>query len=148
MTTVASADITRLAEALRKSGKEADATTQSVLIEAANYILTEMEVRVPVASGRMKASLGIKVELDRVIIGPDVPYAGFVEFGTKPHDIRPKSPNGVLVFTVNGQRVFARVVHHPGTKAQPFVEEAFQAWIDRLGPMVANANVKVITDNA
>jgi len=148
MTAVASADITRLADALRKSGQDSRATTQRVMIESANFLLTEMEVRAPVRSGELRRSLGVRVEADRVIVGPDVPYASYVEFGTKPHEIRPKNPNGVLVFSVNGQKVFAKVVHHPGTKANPFVQDSFDAWVATLGPAVAEANVKVITDAA
>ena len=97
MTTVASADIHALAEALKRSGKEAHATTYDVLIRSANFLLTEMQVRVPVDTGRLRESLGVRVESDRVIIGPDTPYAGYVEFGTKPHEIRSKGgkPLGV-----------------------------------------------------
>lgn len=146
MTAVASADITALAQALRKSGKDSQATTQRVMVESANFLLTEMEIRVPVDSGELRRSLGVRVEIDRVVVGPDTPYAGYVEFGTKPHDIKPKKPGGVLVFSAGGQKVFARVVHHPGTKAQPFVQESFEAWRKAIGPEVAEANVKVITD--
>lgn len=146
MTQVASADISRLADALRATAKDADVTTQRVLIEAANFILAEMEARVPVDSGDLRRSLRIKIEGDRIIIGPDTPYASYVEFGTKPHQIKPKKPGGVLVFNAGGQKVYARVVNHPGTKAQPFVRPAFDAWAKSLGPMVAEANVKVMTD--
>jgi len=148
MTTVASADIYKLAEALRKSGKDAEATTQEVLIRSANYLLTEMQVRAPVDSGALRASLGVRVEGDnRIIIGPDVPYAGFVEFGTKPHKIKPKSPGGVLAFQAGGSTVFARVVNHPGTKAQPFVQDSFDAWAKSVGPEIEQAQVETIRRN-
>lgn len=151
MTAVGSADVSRLAEALNRTAKESQTTTQQVLIQASNHILAEMEARVPVRSGRLRTSLGVRVEPDRVIIGPDAqvaPYGGFVEFGTRPHVIRPKRSGGVLVFTVGGTKVFARKVQHPGTKAQPYVRPAFQAWVDSLGTMAAEANVKVLTDHA
>jgi len=148
---VASANISRLADALRTSGQQADATTYNVLIESSNYILIEMQHRVPVKSRRLYNSLQIRAEGQRVIIGPNLliaPYAPYVDQGTKPHEIKPKRVGGVLVFTVNGQKVFARKVHHPGTKAQPFVLPAFQAWVDSLGPMAAQANIEVIKRNA
>lgn len=151
MTTVGSADISKLAEALRRTAHESGITTQQVLIQSANQILAEMESRVPVDTGRLRGSLGIRVESNRVTIGPDpliAPYAGYVEFGTKPHEIRPKSEGGVLVFKINGTTVFTKLVHHPGTKAQPFVRDAFEAWVDSLGTMAAEANVKVLKDNA
>ena len=143
MTTVASADVHKLAEALKRSGKDSRATTHEVLIRSANYLLTEMQVRVPVDSGDLRRSLAVRMEGDRVIIGPDVPYAGYVEFGTKPHDIKPKTKR-VLKFTVGGQTVFARVVHHPGTKPNPFVQDSFDAWTRSVGPEIAEANVQTI----
>lgn len=151
MSAVASADISRLAEALRESARRSDQTTQEVLIEASGFILAEMEARVPVRSGNLRASLGVRVHTHSVQIGPDeakAPYAKYVEFGTAPHEIKPKEKSGVLVFKMGGQTVFAKSVKHPGTKAQPFVQPAFDAWVDQLGPMAAAANIKVFTDRA
>lgn len=151
MTSVASADVSRLAEALRMTANQSGATTQDVLIQASNQILAEMLVRVPVKTGKLRGSIGVKVSGGKVIIGPDetiAPYAGFVEFGTQPHDIKPKKPGGVLVFTMNGKKVVTRLVHHPGTQPQPYVVPAFEAWVDSLGTMAAEANVKVLTDHA
>lgn len=151
MTAVGSADISRLADALRRTSQESGITTQQVLIESANHILAEMEARVPVDTGNLRTSLGIRVGSRSVTIGPNetiAPYAGFVEFGTKPHIIRPKTPGGVLAFKIGNRQVFAKVVHHPGTKAQPYVRPAFEAWVDSLGSMAAEANAKVIRDHA
>lgn len=147
MTAIASADISKLSRALRESGRMADSTTQDVLVQAANYILSEMEARVPVDTGNLRESLGIKVEMDRVIIGPDptkAPYAIYVEMGTKPHEIRAKN-GGALAFQMNGHTVIVRKVNHPGTKAQPFIEPAFEAWADSLGPMAAEANIQIFS---
>lgn len=151
MPVVGTADISKLAEALRQTAVQSETTTHQVLVQSANQILAEMESRVPVKSGVLRRSLGIRVDTDRVTIGPNAtqaPYAGYVEFGTKPHIIRPKKQGGVLVFNVNGMKVVTRLVHHPGTKAQPYVQPAFEAWVDSLGTMAAEANVKVFTDNA
>lgn len=151
MGAVGQADISRLANALRQTAGESQITTQQVLIQASNQILAEMESRVPVDTGKLRNSLQIKVETDRVTIGPDeniAPYGGYVEFGTKPHTIRPKTPGGVLVFKMNGTTVYAKKVNHPGTKAQPFVRPAFEAWVDSLGTMAAEANIKVLKDGA
>lgn len=147
MGAVGSADIHRLAEALRRSGQESHATTMGVLIEAANYILTEMEIRVPVDTGELRNSLSVQVMGDRVRIGPTADHGVYVEFGTQPHEIRPKTAGGTLRFTINGRVIYAKVVRHPGTKAQPFVRPAFEAWVDSLGAMVEEANVKVIKDH-
>lgn len=148
MTGLASADISRLSAALKESGRQSYVATHQVLIEAANYILSEMESRVPVDSGNLRKSLGVKVESHRVVIGPDpaiAPYAIYVELGTEPHEIRAKKPGGALSFKMRGETVIVRKVNHPGTKAQPFIEPAFQAWVDSLGEMAAEANVQTFT---
>ena len=147
MSSLASADLSRLAEALRRSGQESTATTQSVLIESANFLMAEMEVRVPVKTGNLRDSIGVRIESGRVIVGPTASYAPFVEFDTKPHKITAKNGKA-LSFMMGGKRVTVRSVNHPGTTAQPFVRPAFEAWVDSLGPMVGEANVKVIKDNA
>jgi hypothetical protein len=48
--------------------------------------------------------------------------ARLLENGTRPHTI--VAHGKALRFTVNGATLFRRVVHHPGTKARPFMAEA------------------------
>lgn len=55
------------------------------------------------------------------------PAALYVVNGTRAHQIRPRRPNGVLRFTVNGQVVYAKYVMHPGTKPNNFLREALRA---------------------
>jgi HK97 gp10 family phage protein len=151
MPVLGTANISKLADALRETANQSELTTQQVLVQSANHILAEMEARVPVRSGNLRQSLGVQVHSDKVIIGPNekqAPYAGYVEFGTRPHEIRPRKQGGVLVFNIGGRKVFTRKVSHPGTKPQPYVAPAFKAWVDSLGTMAAEANVKVIKNNA
>lgn len=78
--------------------------------------------------------------------GTTLPRAGFVEGGTEPHEIRPKVGEGTvgpmrkgqsrrnkgdigtrriaLRWYVGGDVRFARIVHHPGTTARPFMGPA------------------------
>ena len=146
-TPIASADITKLANALRQSGQQADATSMDVLVNSANYMKGEMEARVPVRTGRLRQSIQIRVRGDKVYIGPETEYDAFIEFGTRPHEIRAKKGKA-LAFKSGGQTVIVKKVNHPGTKAQPYVRPAFEAWRSRLGEDVAKASVKVIKDNA
>jgi hypothetical protein len=56
------------------------------------------------------------------------PYASFVEEGTPPHDIEPKKADGYLAWEnpeSQGDWHFAKLVHHPGTKAMPFMGPAY-----------------------
>ena len=73
-----------------------------------------------------------------------MPYASFVEEGTRAHEIWPKEKRGFvgalregqtrrsrgkkrsfLRFTIGGRIVFARMVKHPGSKSYPFMGIAF-----------------------
>lgn len=48
---------------------------------------------------------------------------GYVINGTRPHQIRPRARQA-LRFTVGGRIVFARLVNHPGTKPDDFLNRA------------------------
>ena len=73
-------------------------------------------------SGRLKRSIQGEVRDDgyritgSVFSAGDVPYAGIHEFGgrTSPHDIFPVKAQA-LSFMMNGKRVFAKHVRHPGS---------------------------------
>lgn len=52
-------------------------------------------------------------------------YAPYVNDGTRPHIIRPRTKQA-LRFRVGGRTVFAKVVHHPGTRARPFLDDALR----------------------
>lgn len=78
----------------------------------------------------------------------NAPYAAAVEFGSKPHEIRPKQAS-VLAWpgdaknrrltgrarkgTQSGDMVFAAKVNHPGTKPEPFVVPAAEAALKKHG---------------
>jgi hypothetical protein len=48
-----------------------------------------------------------------------------VHDGTRPHIIRPKRAQA-LRFRIGGRVVFAKVVHHPGTRPRPFLDKALR----------------------
>lgn len=51
-------------------------------------------------------------------------YAGVIEHGSRPHVIRPRDPNGFLMFTINGKKIVTREVHHPGTRPRHILRDA------------------------
>ena len=61
----------------------------------------------------------------KITIGSDVFYAPFVNDGTAPHIIRPRRAQA-LRFRIGGRVVYAKVVHHPGTRARPFLDDALK----------------------
>ena len=54
-----------------------------------------------------------------------------VEYGTRPHTIKPKNKQA-LHWKEGNTDVFAKEVHHPGTKAKPFFEPAVKKNEDKL----------------
>lgn len=100
------------------------------LEEAARQVVNRAKVLAPVDTGRLRAS--IRVERRRTLtlrsiytIGSDVEYADMVHGGTRPHIIRPRTKQ-VLKFQVGGRTVYAKLVHHPGTRARPFLDRALR----------------------
>jgi HK97 gp10 family phage protein len=94
--------------------------------KVAEYAYALMSAKAPVTSGRLLGSIRKDVRGLEARIGPTVAYAIYVEYGTLPHEIRPVNAS-VLRFEVEGKIVFTRLVHHPGTRAQPFVRETAEA---------------------
>jgi hypothetical protein len=81
-----------------------------------------------VDTGRLRASIRVERRStfglrQRWTVGSDVEYAPMVNDGTRPHIIRPRRAKA-LKFTVGGRTVYAALVHHPGTRARPFLDRA------------------------
>ena len=94
---------------------------------------------VPVRTGRLRQSIHIETHGKEyhVVAGSRIAYyAPYVEFGTRPHIILPRRAK-VLRFEVRGQVVYARYVHHPGTKPQYFMRRAAERTISELGYIIA-----------
>lgn len=91
----------------------------------------------PVDTGQLQRRTGVEVTsatTQRITAEAriDVDYAQFVTMGTAPHVIRPRRPDGVLVFQVGSQTVFTRRVNHPGTQANPFYDDVVNRWPEYL----------------
>jgi HK97 gp10 family phage protein len=147
MSSEASANIDALAQRLMQAGLSSEQAVTEAMMQAATFIAATMKSLAPVDTGNLRDSIGIQLQGGSIIIGPDMsqaPYAGYVEFGTQPHDIRPKNAQA-LRFQVGGRVIYARVVHHPGTAPAHYVARAFEQWVDSLGPMAADVGAQLIT---
>lgn len=125
-------------------------------IYVASYIKRELLSGWPVfrRSGNMSRAVFSRMEGDAVSVvgvGPEAPYARFVNDGTRPHLISARN-GGVLAFTpaagairasafvsprsiskvINQNVVFARVVHHPGTAPRKFMELGLTASLSEI----------------
>lgn len=91
-------------------------------------VVNRAKILCPVDTGRLRASIKGKASRTWTLrpqftVSSNVDYAPMVHDGTRPHIIRPRTKQ-VLKFSVGGQVVFAKVVHHPGTRARPFLDRA------------------------
>lgn len=66
------------------------------------------------------------------------PHALFVQFGTRPHKIRPKNKKALRWAGPNGF-TFAREVNHPGYRGDPYLNRAADDAIRRFSSFVDNA---------
>jgi hypothetical protein len=74
-------------------------------------------------SGYLRSSIHAFKQPDgSVIVGPTASYGGYVNNGTPPHEIH-STGSWPLRNRATGQ-VFGPVVHHPGTHATHFIENA------------------------
>lgn len=136
-------------------GRELDALLQSLPVKmekninrsalraGAAVMLKEVRERIPVASGALRDSARITTRAKGAGVSASVKvgnfqawYAHLVEFGTRPHVIKPKEPGGALQF--GGQTT--RSVQHPGTRARPFMRPAADAG---FVPAVAAVKAKI-----
>lgn len=100
----------------------------------------------PRATGNLRGSIHAVVRTwADAFVATNVSYAADVEFGTDAHDIEPRGAKALAFDVQIGKKltpkgrgknkriettkitgtIFRRRVHHPGTKAQPFLEPAF-----------------------
>ena len=84
-----------------------------------------------VYTGFLRNSIRYEVTKGRVQIRmPE--YAFYLEFGTKPHVIKPKNAKSLHWQNNLKQDVFAKVVHHPGTEPQPFIRNAINTKLKEI----------------
>jgi len=87
-----------------------------------------MREKAPVRTGRLRQSITVRLDTEKVTVGPTVSYAPYVEYGTKPHIIRPVRAKA-LAFEVGGTTVFAKLVRHPGFAGRFFARGAYEQFI-------------------
>jgi len=78
-------------------------------------------------TGHLEQSIGWRPEGDGAVVFAAAEYAPYVEFGTRPHVIRPRPGRKALRFFSNGEAIIRRRVKHPGTKPRPFFFADFES---------------------
>lgn len=119
------AEVSELGRRLRLAQQMAPRKMDDWLHKHVGPRLKELMIEyAPKRSGALAASITQVNTPGAVSVGTQgIAYVKFIVEGTRPHEIRPKNGN-VLAFKVGGSMVFSAVVHHPGTKANNFMEKA------------------------
>lgn len=114
-------------------------------IVAAQAILAKFTTAatVPVRTGYLMQNWAFEIGNLQARYYPRAQYAPDVEFGTGPHIIRAVNKK-VLANTKTGQ-IFGPVVHHPGTKANPFMERIVAASQPEIETLFVQALDQVTT---
>lgn len=93
-------------------------------------------------NGQLRDSIDHKVVVGAstatVEIYSRVPYVGYVIRGTSPHPIQPVNATR-LHWISGGNHVYRSLVQHPGTKANPFAENATRALATTTNRRLAEA---------
>ena len=83
-----------------------------------------------VVTGHLRRSITTKMgDLEATIHTSNVKYAIIVEKGSKPHIIRPKNKKALYW---KGAKRPVKLVNHPGSKAKPYLEPAFESEKDKF----------------
>ena len=74
--------------------------------------------------GNLRQSISSRTLTASAVVAATAKYAAYVDQGTRPHTINVRTSR-VLANKRTGQ-FFGRVVHHPGTRKQPFFTDAVE----------------------
>ena len=155
MAVAAWADLASLANDLSKAeGTGITLAAADIIQQSAQRIQSTAQSLAPIKSGRLRQSISIRYpEPLKAIVGPQVEYGKYQEFGTgtrgefptKPYEIRPKGGRKFLSFTVNGKKVVVRRVTHPGVPPRPFMRPAIEQVLGELTTSLADKGALLIT---
>lgn len=109
----------------RRVGAEA---AHGLAVETTLATMIHATVAAPVRTAQLRLSVRHRVrrvglESHGTVWYP-VDYAMSVHEGARSHIIRPRDPNGILRFRQNGRIRYAKMVRHPGQRANPWLYRA------------------------
>jgi hypothetical protein len=97
---------------------------QKLIERLADVAWTSAFWNAPRKTGNLASTIVKEVRDGEAAVNVLASYAVYVVNGTRPHVIRPTNAL-VLAFEVaGGKMVFTRLIHHPGTKPNPFMQRA------------------------
>lgn len=140
---------TDLLSALARLPRETEEEVHGAVVDGAGMVQAEARAKHRFVSKTGNAERNIPTRFPDRMTGEvyldtgNAPELRFIHEGTKPHLILPKGKKRLRWATPGGGWAFARRVHHPGTKPDPFLYEAAatkrSAVVERFGRAVQAA---------
>jgi len=126
--------------------KSLDKDLRRLLVERlAEVAYAEAFFGAPWRTGKLARSIVKEVEDGEAKIMALAPYAVHVIMGTVPHEIRPVSASVLAFKARSGDLVFTRLVRHPGTKPNPFMQRAVDKARGKVEETFAELFVELIS---
>ena len=124
----------------KRAGGDATRLVQAAVLNSTSRTQHNIRTQAPHRTGALQQRVLMSVTATTGIVHADEKYAEYVEYGTKPHIITPKNKKALYW---KGAFSPVKLVHHPGTKANPFfrrgvdqskayIKEQFDKVMDRI----------------
>lgn len=136
----------RLRGAIQRSPDTVYKELSGAIKTSVNFIRPLMRREVPVKSGKLSRNIEARADGLEGSVGPNLqvtPYAIYVHEGTRPHIIRPRTMKALYW---KGAAHPWKVIHHPGTKANPFVERTFNEVLSPVQQIFQSAVGRIIQE--
>jgi hypothetical protein len=121
---------TQLQDFIRKDQASSPQVLAEWQQEGSLELMMLLRQNTPVRTGMLRESIARRNTPKGFTVYFTKPYdkiAGYVEYGTRPHNIFPSDPNGVLSWVGRyGEQRFAKRVFHPGFRGRFFVQRTKQ----------------------
>ncbi len=141
-------DINKMKFAMRTEPAMAFVAYKNAVKLSAILIRTEMKHIVPKKTRNLARSIQSDVQGLEATIGPDIrtaPYAIFVHEGTRAHIIRPNKKKALFW---KGAKHPVRMVRHPGTPANKFIDKTLKASQSKVHTVFKLTTAKLLRDIA
>lgn len=106
-------------------------TWEQFLQGAAIDLQRELTLAAPFRTGTLRNSIKADVTGDDEITVTMVGYGKYVEYGTPPHTIRATEAKALHWKDGKGDH-FAKEVHHPGTRPNPFIRHTLHTKFNKI----------------
>lgn len=122
--------------------KELSKAVQKSVLTIQNQALKEAPVNKSFGGGNLRQNIKSRM-ISRLsgVVEALAPYSVYVHEGTRPHEIRPVTKR-VLANKRTGE-FFGKLVHHPGTRPNPFFVRAIERSKNKIAEFFQTAMINV-----